>query len=141
MLSASLLGQILSHPRATGAIAPASPALAARLRARFPGLLVLRGDARYLPALLEEAGCPGPVDAVASSLPLLSLPAPARSAILAAVAQVLAPDGCLVQYTYGLRSPVPLEERRTHGWQVEPRGTVWANVPPARVFRYTRPQP
>ncbi len=48
--------------------------LAEVLAARFPGVHVVRGDARALPRVLERNQV-GPVKAVGSSLPLLNLSA------------------------------------------------------------------
>ena len=114
-----------------------SQALAAHLKQRFPRVQVIHGDAadvalardkRLLP--VDAAGEPLPVDFVVSGLPLRSIPAPARQRILHAGAQVLAPHGRLLQFTYALRGPSPWQ-----GAGLRRLGSehVLANLPPARI--------
>jgi phosphatidylethanolamine/phosphatidyl-N-methylethanolamine N-methyltransferase len=107
------------------------------LASRFPEARVVRGDARTLEPLLTRAGV-GPVKAVVSSLPLLSLPNADRRAVLSQAFAVLGPDGVLVQYTYGPAAPVPPELRIELGLVGERTGWVLANLPPAAVWRYRR---
>jgi phospholipid N-methyltransferase len=66
---------------------------------------VLHGDAAELPALLAQLDGPAApvrVQHIVSGLPLLSIPTPVRQRILHAGAQVLAPGGRLLQFTYAL---------------------------------------
>ena len=108
------------------------------MKSRFPGVHTLAADARYLPFALRDLGWPGQVDAIVSSLPLLSMPARVRQEVLEAVNQALGPNGCFVQYTYGPRSPVSAQDRARFGWEEERVATVWKNLPPANVFRFRR---
>ncbi len=108
-----------------------------KLKHDFPGLTLIRGDARHLPELLEERNIPG-IAAVVSSLPLLNMPVPLRHSILKSAFSVLKPDGVYVQYTYGFVSPVPPQYQHMIGVKGRISSYIWRNVPPARVWRYKR---
>ncbi len=107
------------------------------LRERFPGVRIVSGEARALKPLLQQAGV-GPVKAVASSLPLLSMTSGERRAVLSQIAAVLGAEGVLVQYTYGPAAPVPPELGAELGLIGERTNWVLANLPPAAVWRYLR---
>jgi phospholipid N-methyltransferase len=98
------------------------------LRARFPSVRVLQGDAARLSELLPEGQ---PIDAIVSSLPLRSLPAKDAAAIVAQWARLLPTGATVIQFTYALgarvRSPLP-------GFLERTSDIVWANLPPARVL-------
>lgn len=109
-----------------------SDRLAAHLRQRFAAIHVLHGDAAELPALLArlDGAQPVRVQHIVSGLPLLSIPTPVRQRILQAGAQVLAPGGRLLQFTYALHGPSPWQQA---GLVCQRRERVLANLPPARV--------
>ncbi len=107
------------------------------LRERFPEVRIVSGEARVLEPLLQQAGV-GPVKAVASSLPLLSMTSRDRRAVLSQIAAVLVAEGVLVQYTYGPAAPVPPELGAELGLIGERTNWVRANLPPAAVWRYRR---
>ena len=107
------------------------------LRERFPEVRIVLGEARALEQLLQQAGV-GPVKAVASSLPLLSMTSGDRRAVLSQIAAVLGAEGVLVQYTYGPAAPVPPELGAELGLIGERTNWVLANLPPAAVWRYRR---
>ena len=109
----------------------------ALLAARFPGVRVVRGDARALEPLLAQAGV-GQAKAVVSSLPLLNISSADRRRVLTQAVAALGSDGVLVQYTYGPGAPVPSELRAQVGLEGERAGWVFANLPPAAVWRYRR---
>lgn len=102
---------------------------------RFPRALLLRGDARRILTLLPVE-LHGRVSTVVSSLPLVSLPRRVRDDIVTGAFAVLAPHGRFVQYTYGLFSPLPHKSFGLEGRKVAFAGI---NLPPASVWRYTRP--
>jgi phosphatidylethanolamine/phosphatidyl-N-methylethanolamine N-methyltransferase len=104
------------------------------LKERFPQLRVLRGDAAQLGALLRPLGVAG-VSAIVSSLPLLSMPKRLRHRIVEQCFGLLAERGSLIQFTYGLSSPLPAREYAVSG-RVAAR--VWRNFPPAFVWRFER---
>ena len=104
------------------------------LAERFPGLRVLRGDAAYLVPLLRPLGITS-ASAIVSSLPLLSMPKRLRHRIVEQSFQLLGERGSLVQFTYGIASPLPAREFPVSG-RVTAR--VWRNLPPAFVWRFER---
>jgi phosphatidylethanolamine/phosphatidyl-N-methylethanolamine N-methyltransferase len=106
---------------------------------RFPQTPIVQGDAyRLTQTLREYVG--QPIAAVVSSLPLLTRPDRARLALLDEAFELMGPDGLFVQFTYGLASPMPLAQHRDYKtrYRVQTSQPVWLNLPPARVFRYTR---
>ncbi len=107
------------------------------LRERFPEVRIVLGEARALEQLLQQAVV-GPVKAVTSSLPLLSMTRGDRRAVLSQIAAVLGAEGVLVQYTYGPAAPVPRELGAELGLIGERTNWVLANLPPAAVWRYRR---
>lgn len=111
------------------------PVLHRYLSDHFPGIHVLLGDAVHLPALLRRHGI-APVSAIVSSLPLLSLKRSIQLRIGAQAFAVLQPGAPMIQFTYGLFSPLPRERLGILG-EVEER--VLQNLPPASVWRYSRP--
>lgn len=105
----------------------------AHLRGRFPGVTVHQAGAETADRLVA----PG-VDVVISGLPLLSMPEEVRQGIVAAAFRLLAPGGSYVQFTYGPRPPLPPETIAALGLTVDRGHKVWANLPPARVYRFHR---
>jgi phosphatidylethanolamine/phosphatidyl-N-methylethanolamine N-methyltransferase len=112
-------------------------AFCALLRRRFPRCHVVQGDAydlrKTLSGVVDE-----PFAAVVSSLPLLNCPEPRRWRLVRQAFAMMKPDGCFVQFTYGMVSPLPLRGRTGmpddfHGEASPP---VWLNLPPARVWVY-----
>jgi len=105
----------------------------ARLTARFPGARVVNAPAQAMPAL----GLPA-ITTVISGLPLLNFPPALQHQIVRAVFQGLAPNGRLVQFTYGRHPPVAPEVRDDLDLRWRRRGKVWANLPPATVYEFHR---
>ncbi|MFZ1470360.1 MAG: methyltransferase domain-containing protein [Paracoccaceae bacterium] len=103
------------------------------LRQRFPGVTVHQAGAETAAALIT-----GKVQTVVSGLPLLSMPEPLRHAIVQAAFAILGPRGCYVQFTYGSRPPLPPEMIDSLGLKVNKGHKIWANLPPARVYRFRR---
>ena len=103
---------------------------------RYPGLLVVLGDAQHLQSLLGRHGIDR-VKAVVSSLPLLSMKKSVQYRIAQQVFSCLGPGQPLIQYTYGLLSPLP---RRRLGIEGEVMDRVLQNLPPASVWLYRRPK-
>lgn len=111
-----------------------NPDFCERLRARFPGVNVHCMSAAEVGAL--------PVDgaqAVVSGLPLLSMPSELQRAILGGTFDRVRPGGTYVQFTYGPKPPVARAVREELGldWRVSRK--IWWNLPPARVYRFSRP--
>jgi phosphatidylethanolamine/phosphatidyl-N-methylethanolamine N-methyltransferase len=112
------------------------PGFCALLAARFPGVRIVQGDAYNLGATLR-GHLDAPPAAIVSSLPLLNKPEPMRTALVAEAFELMPPDGRFVQFTYGLKSPVPCN---ANGLRAECSPRIWLNFPPARVWIYRREQ-
>jgi phosphatidylethanolamine/phosphatidyl-N-methylethanolamine N-methyltransferase len=106
------------------------------LSERFPLARIVRADAYQLRAALAGR-LSQPVAAVVSSLPLLNEPPERRLALIDEAFELMGPDGVFVQFTYGLRSPIPREAAA--GKYVARSGPpVLRNLPPASVWTYRR---
>lgn len=112
------------------------PSLCARLTERFPGVRVICGNAGDLRALLTDAGI-GPVKAIVSGLPLLSLSRVTCRQILEEAFAVIREDGVFVQFTYGLLCPVRSSQVSTDGVIGHRVGWVLRNIPPATLWSYS----
>lgn len=114
--------------------------LHAHLQARFPGVAIVEGDARDLREIAWRSRFldGGTVDAVVSSLGLLSMPRDAQLAILQAAFACLAAQGRFIQFTYGPQPPVAEAIMQSLGLDVRRGDFVLRNVPPATVYVYTR---
>jgi phosphatidylethanolamine/phosphatidyl-N-methylethanolamine N-methyltransferase len=138
----SLPGRVLELGPGTGAITKAlirrglgpervlaveaDPTFARMLRTRFPRLQVIEGDATDA-GRIESLG---PFNGIISSLPLLNFPAHERVGLVLALLRLLPPGAPFVQYSYGVRPPLP----RSHDVEVALADKVWRNLPPARVW-------
>jgi phosphatidylethanolamine/phosphatidyl-N-methylethanolamine N-methyltransferase len=121
-----------------GGIAPARltvieivPEMASILRATYPGVTVLCGDAWQLPALLG-AEMRGRIGTVVCGIPLVLLPTARQRALVEAI-EAVAPGRGFLHYTYCITSPLPARRLGLIGSRV-----AWtpANFPPASVWRY-----
>jgi phosphatidylethanolamine/phosphatidyl-N-methylethanolamine N-methyltransferase len=110
------------------------------LQRRFPQTHIACGDACQLKSLAESSCVFGPdgVDAVCSSLGLLTMPKSLQHDIMAAAFSMLRPAGIFVQYTYGRHHPLDDEVRERLGLHCRRFGLAWRNLPPARVYVYSR---
>ena len=111
--------------------------LHAVMTAQFPDLKILCADALYLDEVLASNGVKE-INAIVSSLPLLTMPGLVRQSIERGIAGVIGQGGIIVQFTYGLASPFTkskLGQYRLEGTRVK---TVLTNVPPAHVWVYRR---
>jgi len=111
-----------------------NPRFCDTLRAKFPGVTVLNRPAQDI----EKIGLRG-IGAVISGVPVLARPTIQRQVVGRAF-NVMAPDGVFVQITYSPGAPISDEMQAELGVRYEKRGTVWANLPPARVFAFHRMQ-
>lgn len=101
------------------------------LKARFHGATIIHGDAFSLEKTLGHSE---PFAAIISGLPLLNFPMADRQRLLESATARLLPGGAFVQFSYGLTPSAPAPR----GFTVSRAATVWANVPPARVYVYRR---
>ena len=107
--------------------------LARHNAARFPAVRVIQGDAFDLEATLGDRH-PEPFAAIVSGIPLLNFPHAQRAVYMAGLIARLAPGAPLVQFSYGLHSPVAPPA----GFSVSRAAFVLNNIPPARVWVYRR---
>jgi phosphatidylethanolamine/phosphatidyl-N-methylethanolamine N-methyltransferase len=113
-----------------------NPEFCARLRARFSGLNVHEISAGALGGLPVSGA-----QAVVSGLPLLSMPLELQRDILAGFLERTRPGGSYVQFTYGPKPPVAraIRDELDLAWRASRK--IWWNMPPARVYRFTRAEP
>jgi phosphatidylethanolamine/phosphatidyl-N-methylethanolamine N-methyltransferase len=104
------------------------------LAERFPGIRVVKGDAAELVQLLRPLGVTT-ASAIVSGLPLLSMPKRLRHRIVAQCFALLGEEGALLQFTYGVASPLPAGEFGVSG---KVKDLVWRNLPPAFIWRFER---
>lgn len=121
------------------AVVERDPGFAQVIATRFPEVRVLQGDAAELRRLLRRAGI-GPVKAVVSGLPLLTIPERICLRIISEAMQALDEEGVLLQFTYGPASPVSRRILTRLDLQAERVNWVVDNIPPASVWRYRAPQ-
>ncbi len=110
------------------------PELCQYLRARFPNVTIIQGDAQNLKKILPPE-IHGKVESIISGIPFLSLPIKIRHNIIKSCFQVLKPKGQFVQFTYGLKSSLPTKKFDLNKERME---YVFLNFPPATVWRYWR---
>jgi phosphatidylethanolamine/phosphatidyl-N-methylethanolamine N-methyltransferase len=110
------------------------PGFCRMLERRFEGVRVIQGDAYDLPRTLSSfAG--QPIAAIVSSLPLLNQPPPRRTKLIADAFALMGRSGVFVQFTYGLRSPIPREVCANRYSAIRSR-PILRNLPPAFVWTY-----
>ena len=117
-----------------------NPELHAGLKQEFAGAAVVCGDARELPQLLRrtERFSDGQTDAVVSSLGFLSMPEGLVEAIVAATLECLPAHGCIVQFTYGPKCPIPAAIMERFQLQARRVDFTLLNLPPASVYLVQR---
>lgn len=111
------------------------PAMAAASQSCFPDSLVLVGDATRLRRVLSQR-MPERFDAIVSSLPLRAFSLRQQIRLGQQFAGVLRTGGTLIQYTYGLQSPLAPSLCRRAGLIPVEVVRVWRNLPPAAVWTY-----
>ncbi|MCJ7872261.1 rRNA adenine N-6-methyltransferase family protein [Phaeobacter sp. J2-8] len=109
-----------------------NPRFCETLRAKFPGVTVLNRTAQEI----EDIGLSG-IGAVISGVPVLARPTIQREVVGRAF-RVMRPDGFFNQLTYSPKSPISPDMLMELGLSAEKRATVWANLPPGRVFVFRR---
>jgi phosphatidylethanolamine/phosphatidyl-N-methylethanolamine N-methyltransferase len=118
------------------------PRMAALLRPRFPRVSIVNDSAEHLDRLLADAGRKG-ADAILSGLPWASFPAELQSRLLAAVVGTLRPGGRFATFAYRHASWLAPGRRfrallTASFAAVDTTPVVWANLPPAFVYRCRR---
>ena len=111
------------------------PSFCHLLAQNFPGVKVVRGDAYRLADSLADA-LDAPPAAVVSSLPLLTKPETVRLALLRQAFDLMGPAGRFIQFTYGVKSPIPTHLAASLHFKAQSLAPIWLNLPPARIFVY-----
>jgi len=104
------------------------------LKRRFPGANFVHGDAFDVAQIAEDNGI-GKFDSAISGLPLLNFPIDQRTRLVEMILDHLEPGRPLVQFSYGLKPPV---RALANHFTVNHLGTIWGNLPPARIWTYQR---
>lgn len=108
------------------------------LRRRFRGLQVLQGDALEIGEMLGKAQVPS-VGVVLCGLPMRAVAPDAAARCYSDAFQLMPSGGAIIQYTYGLKSPVdPETPLRLDARFV---GREWRNVPPVGIWSYREKRP
>nr|WP_276556620.1 rRNA adenine N-6-methyltransferase family protein [Rhodoblastus acidophilus] len=109
------------------------------LSKRFPGVKIVRGDAYNLADTLKGILTEAP-SAIVSSLPLLTAPEDDRLTLLQQAFDLMGEGGRFVQFTYGVKSPVPTHVGENLHVRIQALAPIWLNIPPARIYIYRRAQ-
>lgn len=107
-----------------------------KLRAKFPAINVVQGDAFDLSTTLGDQKSTV-FDCAISALPLLNFPLATRIAFVDDVLDRLPRGRPLIQFSYGPKSPVPAG---FGNYSIKRFGMVLRNVPPAQLWVYSRPE-
>ena len=110
------------------------PKLFSYLQKRFPQVKTMCEDASKLHKILPDA-LRDNIATVVSGIPMMSLPAQVREAIIGSSFSLLGDTGLFYQFTYSPFSSIPAETFKLVKRRI---GTVFFNVPPATVWSYRR---
>lgn len=97
------------------------------LRARFPGVTVIEGDAF---ALKNHLPPDAQISAIVSGVPLLNFPVPSRRALIEQALALQGPGGRFIQLSYGWQPPVQLKNGSPA------KTVVWRNILPAHIWTF-----
>ncbi|GAA3953522.1 methyltransferase domain-containing protein [Actinomadura viridis] len=122
-----------------------NPRLAGLVARRWPEIEVACADAAELSQVLEARDA-GRADAVISSLPWAVMPGDQQRAVMRAVQAALTDAGCFTTYAYVHAMWTPAARRLPRMLaaaftRVTVSPVVWANMPPAVVYRAHGPRP
>ena len=106
------------------------------MKQRFPQVTVIQGDACELTSLLKDLQIQTLARAVVSGLPLLAMDADTQKKIVEQSLSLTRQHGVLIQFSYGLFSPVKNSVQVELGLKSRCVGQVWKNIPPAKVWTY-----
>jgi phosphatidylethanolamine/phosphatidyl-N-methylethanolamine N-methyltransferase len=108
---------------------------ARKLQQRFPKVNVVHGDGLDLDETLGPVGQSPKYAAILFAIPIVNMPQTKRQALFSRYFDRLAPGGNLTQLSYMVTPPV----RPVPGvFTVASSRRVWSNIPPARVWIYSR---
>jgi phospholipid N-methyltransferase len=104
------------------------------LQKKFPSVIIICGDASELGHLLNRRFETAiEIDAIVSSLPLRSMPAGIKNAIVRQWTPLLTKHSRVIQFSYFILGKSALNK---HGLKTVLRRTVMRNLPPAKVNCY-----
>lgn len=106
------------------------------LRHALPQAHIIQGNAFDLDAALPNG--PDHFDCVISGLPLLNFEPAMRQVFLQGALKRLAPGRPLVQFSYGVNAPIVPDDKSVI---VTRSRWIFRNIPPARVWTYSRSAP
>jgi phosphatidylethanolamine/phosphatidyl-N-methylethanolamine N-methyltransferase len=106
------------------------------LKERLSGCHVIQGDATRLDEILKHHGI-GEVGTVISGLPMVGMPFDFHKAIIGQGFRNVRPGGFMLQYSYSPVAPIPAAKL---GVEAKIARFVPLNVPPAFVWKYTKPR-
>ena len=106
--------------------------MAQHLAGRYRRARVIQGDAFDLDRALGMNHVT--FGAIVSGVPLLNHSIPRRQAFMQGLLKRLMPGAPLIQFSYGANAPVP----PLPGTSVARTATVFANIPPAKVWVYRK---
>lgn len=109
-----------------------NPEFCQLLKRRFPRATIVQGDAYEAGDVLADV-VKEPCAGILSSLPLLTKPLEQRLSLLAAAHSMLHRYAPFVQFTYGVKPPIPA---RSSTYTATSSERIWLNFPPARVWVY-----
>ena len=105
---------------------------AASLRARFPEMHVLKGDAFSFRDLIAPIVDGRPLRTIVSGIPVLNRPLSVTGPLLANAVTALKTGAPFVQFSYGADPPISPGP----GIEVRHAATVWQNLPPMHIWVY-----
>jgi phosphatidylethanolamine/phosphatidyl-N-methylethanolamine N-methyltransferase len=114
-----------------------SPEFCQLLKRRFPKATIIQGDAYDLTDTLSGI-LAEPAAATVSSLPLFTKPMDERRSLLEGAQELMHPDAPFIQFTYAMVPPLPA---RSQEYRTRASNRIWRNLPPARVWVYTKVTP
>ena len=110
-----------------------NPEFCVLLKERYPQATIIQGDAYNLDktlSVLTEPAC-----AMVSGLPLVTKPMLTRLKLMRDAFLKLAPGAPFIQFTYSVAPPIP---KSLPGIKTQASERIWMNLPPARVWVYSR---
>jgi phosphatidylethanolamine/phosphatidyl-N-methylethanolamine N-methyltransferase len=108
--------------------------LAKYLKSALPHVNIIQGNATDLEHILPPHIL-GQVRCIVSGLPMINIPQMIQQKILESCFKIMVPEGEFLQYTYSPRSSI---DTKVYQLNKKRLGTVFLNLPPATVWRYTK---
>ena len=131
------------HPESTFFAVEKSAEMAELTRKRCPDVTVYNDSVTNISQLCQQESI-GKIDAVICGLPWASFPESLQTEIIESMLGVLAPEAQFATFAYWQRVVLPAGARFNRRLQntfasVERSPSVWLNLPPAFVYRCTKP--